>query len=411
MNRGLEGIQKTGKCLGRGAKGAVFQGFDTESGRFVAIKEIALPPDEDGGMNVVAEQITNEVLLMQKAQHDNLVRYLGVQRDGANIQIYMEFISGGSVGSILKRQRRLREPVARCYAYDILQGLAYLHDVCRACHRDVKPENVLVTPEGRCKLADFGASRTLDHTTLMKTCTGTAFYMAPEVIEGNGYMRSADIWSFGVTVFEMVAGKPPFSHLDNAVAVMFQIVSATTPPSLPEDVTASEELRDLLNLCFTRDMNLRPSASDLLHHRWFSSMRGVSPGGVAPMHSSSAEHMTSDENGDGAGLLLDAGDRRLRCHGCARHALFTCDGCKSVDVMFNFCSSCWGHAHSHPRAAGHVKRPLLVTLSRPQDYGIMRPDGYFVDLCEGEQTGWTCGRCCYLNDGPRPDCEVCGNLR
>ena len=88
--------------------------------------------------------------------------------------------------------------------------------------------------------------------------------MAPEVIRGTGYGRTADIWSLGATIIEMLTGKPPFSHFSEATAAMFFIGTTQDPPPFPEEI--SEEAKDFLRCCFVRDPTLRPDANTLLSH-------------------------------------------------------------------------------------------------------------------------------------------------
>ncbi|RNF12663.1 putative protein kinase [Trypanosoma rangeli] len=311
----MEHVRKTNKKLGVGARGVVYEGYDAESGRFVAVKEI--PFFDGGGVGtgddaaeedpVLAEErraIVREITLMERFEHPNLVTYYGARRSAVGVQIIMEFINGGSLDALIRRQGSLRESVVRSYTHDILEGLAYLHDTARVCHRDVKPANVLITADGRCKLTDFGVSKLLDDTSSMRTTVGTPWYMAPEVVGGDaddaidedagesqgdirsgcskadvkklGYTTSADIWSLGVTVFEMISGKKPFGgEMRNPAAVLFAIAAANgTPPRLPDNCEASASLRAFLDLCFVRDARLRPKAKELLSHQWFGEVSG-----------------------------------------------------------------------------------------------------------------------------------------
>ena len=442
------------RCLGSGAKGSVYLGFDQEGGHFVAIKE--LQGMFDGGdseeASRVAAEISNEIILMKKAQHENLVRYLGARRADTVVQIVMEYVSGGSIGGLIKRHKRLREPVARSYVKDILSGLHYLHTVCHACHRDVKPENVLITPEGRCKLADFGASRTIETTKVLKTCVGTPSYMAPEVIAGEGYDYSADIWSLGSTLFAMLSGAPPYANVNNAMAIMFRIASSTEPPALPADVHVSEDLRQFLQLCFTRDKALRPSAGDLLSHAWLrgaadssfhapsapitspSALDAAASGtdttlgsasAAAPANVSEARAPEREEGLDGSDPFSaitgsSKGDEYLRkCHYCHEGvALFTCDDCRLIGAHMphNLCPTCWPVVHSHQRSESHRKRPLIVSgvstrIQHDDPNGLLYANGQFAEMYAGEQSEWSCGKCGNMNDGPIAACDMCGHLR
>ncbi|RHW73787.1 protein kinase [Trypanosoma brucei equiperdum] len=312
----MENIRRTNRKLGVGARGVVYEGYDEEKGCFVAVKEIPLydggvvaPEGGDGGdafpqePPVISDDmraILQEIHLMERVQHPNLVTYYGARRSAVGVEIIMEYVNGGSLDGIIRRQGSLRENVVRSYARDLLEGLAYLHDTARICHRDIKPANVLITADGRCKLTDFGVSKLIDDTVGMHTTVGTPWYMAPEVVDsdrnvpnntddspdagggdfdyrsnndnkgGSSYTTAADVWSLGVTVYEMISGRKPFGgNMKNPAAVLFAIVSNNSgSPRLPVNCEGSPLLQDFLDLCFVRDPALRPSARELLSHRW-----------------------------------------------------------------------------------------------------------------------------------------------
>ncbi|EPY31075.1 mitogen-activated protein kinase kinase kinase 2 [Strigomonas culicis] len=321
MNQ-LESIRRLHKKLGIGARGVVYLGFDDDTGAFVAIKEISfveptrLSEDEAmHGQPSVDEpaQVLRELRVMQQIHHERLVAYLGARRSVAGVEILMEYVGGGSLERLLRHAGPLREAVARRYVRDMLEGLCYLHDTVRVCHRDIKPGNILLTPDGRCKLTDFGASAMLAGTdSFMQTTVGTPWYMAPEVIhsgsggsplsdssaaEGDGrqstrspscrsrgYTTRADIWSLGVTLFEMLTGEKPFGgQLRNTAAVMFAIVEgAATPPALPPSSAASADLQGFLRLCLTYDRRQRPTAAELLRHAWLAAGAPAPPRATPP---------------------------------------------------------------------------------------------------------------------------------
>ena len=98
----------------------------------------------------------------------------------------------------------------------------------------------------------------------MKGMRGTAYFMAPEVIRGDGYGRRSDVWSLGCTVVEMMTGKPPFVQYDNHITAMYRIASSDEPAPIPDDL--GETARNFLLRCFERDMAQRAAAKDLIEH-------------------------------------------------------------------------------------------------------------------------------------------------
>jgi serine/threonine protein kinase len=454
-----ESIKNTGKVLGSGAKGTVYLGYDEEGGRFVAIKEldVAVPmefhdgeglscaapssgqraaavgasnestthhnsdqqpfdlhqhhhhdvDDDDDARVAMIRAIQNEVELLERAaRHDHIVSYYGsmITAEHHKLALVMEYVSGGSLASIIRRQKGLRDSVVRAYGRDVLLGLQYLHEVCRMCHRDIKPDNILVTPEGRCKLADFGASRALERTTLLKTCVGTPYYMAPEVVQGEGYDESADVWSFGATMFEMASGKPPFADISNGMAVMFRVATLGRLPDIPIPNSTSSSssssvnplLADVVRQCCQMPKSARPTAAALLQHPFFTAgMTTAVPGGshvaTAPVTSSvtagragasapAAEGLPPPPDAAGTDAEadfpffqqkspLDDVHPSRRCGRCnTAIALFSCDACDAAEMpsgagcISKFCPPCWSLSHAHQRALGHVKRPLLMCL-------------------------------------------------
>ena len=217
------------------------------------------------------------------------------------LTIFMEYVPGGSIASLLRRFGRFNETLVRLYTRQILTGLAYLH-AHAVVHRDIKGGNVLVDRSGVCKLSDFGASTSLadlEHNSAAaaaaaagpKSLAGTPAFMAPEVIKQTGYGRKSDIWSVGCTVIEMATGKSPWAHYDNPVAAMFAIAVANELPPLPSDLSADGA--DFLAACFRRDPAQRPTAAELLRHP-FLALRKASDTASQPPRIASSRVATDD---------------------------------------------------------------------------------------------------------------------
>ncbi|KAK2839547.1 hypothetical protein Q5P01_013287 [Channa striata] len=259
-----------GEILGRGAYGTVYCGL-TSQGQLVAVKQVGLDTSDPDAAKGEYDRLQGEVELLKTLRHTNIVGFLGTSLSQHVVSIFMEYIPGGSIASILHRFGPLPERVLALYTLQILEGVSYLH-LNKVIHRDLKGNNVMLMPTGVIKLIDFGCARRiscLNHSgsnsgDLLKSVHGTPYWMAPEVISETGYGRKSDIWSIGCTVFEMATGKPPLAHMDKLAAMFYIGARRGLMPSLPD--WFSENARDFVKICLTSDQRLRPSAEQLLKH-------------------------------------------------------------------------------------------------------------------------------------------------
>uniref|UniRef100_A0A8C3YR93 Mitogen-activated protein kinase kinase kinase 19 n=1 Tax=Catagonus wagneri TaxID=51154 RepID=A0A8C3YR93_9CETA len=258
-----------GEILGKGAYGTVYCGL-TSQGQLIAVKQVALDTSDKLATEKEYRKLQEEVDLLKALKHINIVAYLGTCLEENIVSIFMEFVPGGSISSIINRFGPLPEMVFCKYTKQILQGVAYLHEN-GVVHRDIKGNNVMLMPTGIIKLIDFGCAKRLawaglngTHSDMLKSMHGTPYWMAPEVINESGYGRKSDIWSIGCTVFEMATGKPPLASMDRMAALFYIGAHRGLMPALPEHF--SENAADFVRVCLTRDQHERPSALQLLKH-------------------------------------------------------------------------------------------------------------------------------------------------
>jgi serine/threonine protein kinase len=209
--------------------------------------------------------IQNEINLLTKLNHPNIVKYIDFIRTNQNFNVILEYVEGGSLNNIV-RQNGIPECLVCIFAKQILEGLDYLHSQ-GIIHRDIKGGNLLITKNGIVKLADFGYSVNLTDRDRSNSMVGTCFWMAPEVLEQKGNVSYAcDIWSLGCTIIQLITSKPPYSEFD-IYGALYRIIQDEHPP-LPEGI--SDYLVDFLKLCFIKDPKNRPEAKELLNHLWIT---------------------------------------------------------------------------------------------------------------------------------------------
>ncbi|KAE8705298.1 Mitogen-activated protein kinase kinase kinase YODA [Hibiscus syriacus] len=260
LNQGSRWIK--GKLLGRGTFGHVYVGFNSKSGEMCAMKEVTLFSD-DAKSKESARQLMQEIALLSGLQHPNIVQYYGSEKVDDKLYIYLEYVSGGSIYKILQDYGQLGELAIRSYTHQILSGLAYLHSKSTV-HRDIKGANILVDPNGRVKLADFGMAKHIAGQSCPLSFKGNPYWLAPEIIRNpSGCNLAVDIWSLGCTVLEMATTKPPWSQYEG-VAAMFKIGNSKELPPIPDYL--SDEGKDFVRQCLQRNPLNRPTAVQLLGH-------------------------------------------------------------------------------------------------------------------------------------------------
>ncbi|KAL8808759.1 MAG: hypothetical protein Q9200_004044 [Gallowayella weberi] len=267
-----------GQLIGKGSFGRVYLGINLTTGDLLAVKQVEVNQRAAGQdkekMKEMVSALDQEIDTMQHLEHPNIVQYLGCERKEWSISIFLEYISGGSVGSCLRKHGKFEQSLVSSLTRQTLAGLAYLHQE-GVLHRDLKADNILLDVDGTCKISDFGISKKTDNiygNDASNNMQGSVFWMAPEVVrsQGQGYSAKVDIWSLGCVVLEMFAGRRPWSK-EEAIGAIYKLGSLNMAPPIPDDVSAeiSAEAVAFMLDCFTIDPSERPTAETLLSHHPF----------------------------------------------------------------------------------------------------------------------------------------------
>lgn len=273
---------RQGPYIGSGSFGDVYVGTNLETGDTMAVKEIKF--FDARNLEKLAKFIIEEMNVLQMLHHPNIIDYYGIEVFRDRIYIFMECCKY-SLAKVLETARFSDENILKIYTKHLLKGLAYLHGNS-IIHRDIKPGNILFSKEGRIKYVDFGASKIfraeenlIGYSGDTRTLVGTPQYIAPEVVnnEINHKRGSRDVWALGCCILQMFTGKSPWGNTDNDWAIMWRIGTGNDHPEIPPPPIMSEEAVDFLKKCFTRPARERPTAEELMSHKWTANVEGECP--------------------------------------------------------------------------------------------------------------------------------------
>uniref|UniRef100_A0A1A9W6K8 Protein kinase domain-containing protein n=1 Tax=Glossina brevipalpis TaxID=37001 RepID=A0A1A9W6K8_9MUSC len=261
---GLEGFEEKA-TLGAGSFGRVILVKEKSTVRYFAAK--ILLKDQIVRTKQVSH-VHNEKKVLECMRFPFLIFLEFSAKDFDCLYLGLPFINGGELFTYHRKVRKFNEKQARFYAAQVFLGLEYLHNV-HLLYRDLKPENILIDSNGYLKITDFGFAKKVETRTM--TLCGTPEYLPPEIIQSKPYGTSVDWWSYGVLVFELVAGNSPFSPYSKDVMVMYAKI-CEGEYKMPAFFSA--QLKDLVDHLLQVDLskrygNLTNGVKDIKDHAWF----------------------------------------------------------------------------------------------------------------------------------------------
>jgi len=251
--------------LGRGAFSVVKLGINKKTKERVAIKII----DRNDVGKDYEKNLKMEMDILKRVDHPNIIALHEMLEADNKLYFVMELVTGGELFDRIVEKGSYSEEDAKVLVRKIVSAIDYLHKQ-NIAHRDLKPENLLVKSiedDTEVKIADFGLSKIIDKDKMMQTACGTPGYVAPEVLNAEGYDKEVDMWSVGVITYILLCGFPPF-YSDSVPEVFEQIMKAEY--DYPEEYwdEISGEAKDFIDHLLVVDVSKRLTAEQSQEHPW-----------------------------------------------------------------------------------------------------------------------------------------------
>jgi len=281
------------KALGAGGMGVVYQAWDAELGVAVALKVIRPEVLADpGSAGEIERRFKRELVLARQVTHKHVVRIHDLGELQGIKYLTMPFVEGENLADILKSDGKVPVPRAIAIAKEVASGLAAAHEV-GVVHRDLKPENIMISDEGHALIMDFGISRSISGTgtaTALGAVMGTLEYMAPEQAQGQAVDHRADIYSFGLVLYDMLTGRQRLARRDNAMSEMMSRMQHAPPSVRSIDSHTPETLDRIISKCLQADPKSRYATTAEL----VADLEALAPDGhrLVPAHPVTASRTT-----------------------------------------------------------------------------------------------------------------------
>ncbi len=246
--------------VGTGGMADVYRAKDHRLNRFVALKVLKTEYSED---TKFVSKFRQEAQAVAAITHPNIVSVYDVGEEEGMHYIVMEFVDGITLKRYIDQKGKLKVKEAVGIALQIAAGLDAAHSN-NIIHRDIKPQNILISREGTAKVSDFGIAKAASSNTITANAMGSVHYISPEQARGGFSDEKSDIYSLGVTLYEMLSGTMPFTG-ESAVAVALAHIQEDAAPLAAIDATIPKGLSNIVSKCMQKKTEMRyASAADLI---------------------------------------------------------------------------------------------------------------------------------------------------
>ncbi|KAI0766949.1 Pkinase-domain-containing protein [Trametes elegans] len=269
------GLWKVGRTIGKGSSGRVRLARHTKTGQYAAVKIVSKTALLNSRMSLsslgeeaerILHSIEREIVIMKLIDHPNIMRLYDVWETSTELYLILEYVEGGELFDYICSKGRLVAKEALGYFQQIITAIDYCHRF-NIAHRDLKPENLLMDRDKNIKVADFGMAIWQGKGNMLQTACGSPHYAAPEVIMGQAYDGTAsDIWSCGVILYALLAGRLPFDDEDLPTLLEKVKIGKFTIPS-----DLDPRAQDLIRRMLTKDVRKRITIPDILVHPFYTS--------------------------------------------------------------------------------------------------------------------------------------------
>ncbi|KAJ3755692.1 kinase-like protein [Lentinula raphanica] len=266
-----------GELIGRSGRISVYLALNTNTSEFIIAKQVEIA--QNTVSSSALQLLRRESETLKDLEHPNIIQYLGFEITPTMSSLFLEYVSGGTIGDLILKSNTFSENVIKSFTAQVLRGVEYLHSQA-ILHRDITADHVHVDSKGVCKISDFGNSKhiapSLGHNTSVgdddesnEAINTKSQNTQADTIEKVYNTTAIDIWSVGCLALQMWAGERLWNVDETGLfGVMFKLWASKAPPPLPERCMLSGPAEDFRKKCFIINLDESPSATVLLTHEY-----------------------------------------------------------------------------------------------------------------------------------------------